>query len=87
MEAIPQLKYLAKVDFAQVQACATKALAQLGEGGRVKGEGKGCQGVRCEGEGCEGGGFETVVQVERVIEFTIDLVGRISIEGSERCEC
>lgn len=37
VEAIPQLKYLAKVDFVQVQACATKALAQLGEG--------------CEGDG------------------------------------
>lgn len=37
VEAIPQLKYLAEVDFAQVQACATKALAQLGEG--------------CEGDG------------------------------------
>ena len=41
MEAIPQLKYLAKVDFAQVQACATKALGQLGEGVRGGGVSEG----------------------------------------------
>ena len=49
MEAIPQLKYLAKVDFAQVQACATKALGQLGEGVRGGGVSEGV-GVRLWGE-------------------------------------
>lgn len=46
VEAIPQLKYLAKVDFAQVQACATKALGQLGEG-----VGLGLEVGLCEREG------------------------------------
>ena len=49
VEAIPQLKYLAKVDFAQVQMCATKALGQLGEGVRGGGVSEGV-GVRLWGE-------------------------------------
>ena len=51
VESVPHLKYLAKVDFPEIQAAAYKALGQLGVGVCVWGGGVGvCVCVLCERE-------------------------------------